>query len=138
VGLTPVKVDSGTLTMGVNPLLVEGFTCKENDPCECLVDWLNTAPVVVVDQLAGFSNPNTSVAAVSADRATVTAESSLRESPQPAAALETRAAHTKRDTIDRRMPDLLRIEVRRTYGFEEAIRSSGRLGLIFLNRQSRV
>jgi hypothetical protein len=72
VGLTPVKVDSGVLTIGVNPLLFEGFTCSENDPCECVVDWDNTAPAVVVDQSAGFSNPNTSVVeAVNADRAVV-------------------------------------------------------------------
>jgi len=116
----------------VKPLLFEGFTCSENDPCEWVVDWVKTAPTVVVDQSPGTSNPKTSVAAVNADRVTVTAWSSPREPPQPTAALETRAAPTNRDTIDRRMPDLLRVERCSEPTSEEAIRRTNRIGLNFL------
>jgi hypothetical protein len=85
-------------------LLFEGFTCNENEPCEWVVERVSTAPVVVVDQSPGSSNPKTSVAAVNADRVTVNAWSSLCEPPHPTAALKTRPAPTERDVIDRRMP----------------------------------
>src|SRR5579863_84094 len=109
VGLTLVRVESGVLTIGVNPLLFDGFTCSENDPWEWVVDFVNPTPAVVVDQALGSSNPKTSVAAVNADRATLNVWPSLCEPPQPTAALETRPAPTSRETIDRRMTDLLKI-----------------------------
>ena len=50
VGLTTVNVDSGTLRIGVKPLLFDGLNASDDTPCEWVGERESTAPDVVVDQ----------------------------------------------------------------------------------------